>query len=56
MKVGDIYSVKFPPSNGHEQYTITPQHLCCPRECYDCGLRIADWRFLNPKSEIRNPK
>ncbi|MDI6792188.1 MAG: helix-hairpin-helix domain-containing protein [bacterium] len=19
-------------------YTITPQHLRCPRECYDCGL------------------
>ncbi|MDI6792021.1 MAG: hypothetical protein QME81_04020, partial [bacterium] len=18
-------------------YTITPQHLRCPRECYDCG-------------------
>ncbi|MDI6792683.1 MAG: asparagine synthase-related protein, partial [bacterium] len=22
---------------GTEHYTITPQHLRCPRECYDCG-------------------
>ncbi|MDI6793477.1 MAG: hypothetical protein QME81_11535 [bacterium] len=22
------------------QYTITPQHLRCPRECYDCELKL----------------
>ncbi|MDI6793031.1 MAG: hypothetical protein QME81_09215 [bacterium] len=23
-----------------DDYNITPQHLRCPRECYDCGLKL----------------